>query len=147
MLLLLRSHVQQHRQHRPPFASLYTTHNETPQEGANPLYRDATVEAVALHAHECVLFTLKHRSSNLEILTIFMRVGGFLSVRVRNQKKITHLRSRRSTIGVEKKWKVGQLRQRWTWVGSIHGLGWAGLNEKYCGIVAEYGKTHTFHGP
>jgi len=54
MLLLLRSHVQQHRQHRPPFASLYTTHNETPQEGANPLYRDATVQAVALHAHECV---------------------------------------------------------------------------------------------
>jgi len=39
------------------------------------------------------------------------------------------------------------LNQRWTWVGSIHGLGWVGLNEKYCGIVAEYCKTHTFHLP
>ena len=28
-----------------------------------------------------------------------------------------------------------------------HGLGWLGLNEKYCGIVAEYCKTHTFHCP
>jgi len=34
-----------------------------------------------------------------------------------------------------------------------HGLGpsmrWVGLNEKYCGIVAEYcrPKTHTFHCP
>ena len=27
------------------------------------------------------------------------------------------------------------------------GLGWVGLNEKYCGIVAEYCKTHTFHYP
>jgi len=47
--------------------------------------------------------------------------------------------------------------QRRTWVGSIRGLGWVGshfpahvmgwvgLNEKYCGIVAEYCKTHTFH--
>jgi len=30
-----------------------------------------------------------------------------------------------------------------------HGLGpsmgWVGLNEKYCGIVAEYCKAHTFH--
>ena len=49
--------------------------------------------------------------------------------------------------------------QRWTWVGSIHGfgwvgshfpahvMGWVGLNEEYCGIVAEYCKTHTFHCP
>jgi len=39
----------------------------------------------------------------------------------------------------------GGLEQRWTWVvGSIHGLGWVGLNEKYCGTVAEYRycKTH-----
>ena len=32
-----------------------------------------------------------------------------------------------------------------------HGLGpsmgWVGLNEKYCGIVAKYWKTHTFHCP
>jgi len=25
--------------------------------------------------------------------------------------------------------------QRWTWVGSIHRLGWVGLNEKYCYFV------------
>ena len=35
------------------------------------------------------------------------------------------------------------------WVGShfpAHVMGWVvGLNEKYCGIVAEYCKTHTFH--
>jgi len=42
---------------------------------------------------------------------------------------------------------VSALDQRWTWVGSIHGLYWVGLNEKYCGIVAEYCKTHTFHCP
>ena len=32
-----------------------------------------------------------------------------------------------------------------------HGLGpsigWVGLNEKYCGTVAEYCKAHTFHWP
>jgi len=34
------------------------------------------------------------------------------------------------------------------WVGShfpAHMMGWVGLKEKYCGIVAEYCKTHTFH--
>jgi len=31
------------------------------------------------------------------------------------------------------------------WVHLWVGLGWVGLIEKYCGIVAEYCKTHTFH--
>jgi len=31
--------------------------------------------------------------------------------------------------------------------GTCDGLIWVGLNEKYCGIVAEYCKTHTFHCP
>jgi len=34
------------------------------------------------------------------------------------------------------------------WVEShfpAHVMGWVGLNEKYCGIVAEYCKTDTFH--
>ena len=48
-----------------------------------------------------------------------------------------------STAG-RSNWRVNQ---RWTWVGSIHGLGWVGLNQKYCGIVAVYCKTHTFHCP
>ena len=37
------------------------------------------------------------------------------------------------------------------WVGlgwvAFSGTCWVGLNEKYCGIVAEYCKTHTFHCP
>jgi len=41
------------------------------------------------------------------------------------------------------------------WVGlgwvafssTCDGLGWVEWNEKYCGIVAEYCKTHTFHCP
>ena len=51
--------------------------------------------------------------------------------------------------------RVDSSLQRWTWVGSIHelgwvaffstydGLGWVGLND----IVAEYCKTHTFYCP
>ena len=41
----------------------------------------------------------------------------------------------------------------WVGFGSVgshfpaHVMGWVGLNEKYCGIVAEYCKTHTFHYP
>ena len=33
-------------------------------------------------------------------------------------------------------------------MGWVHAwVGLVGLNEKYCGIVAEYCKTHTFHCP
>ena len=38
---------------------------------------------------------------------------------------------------------LGRIFQHMWWVG----LRWVGLNEKYCGIVAEYCKTHTFHCP
>jgi len=27
---------------------------------------------------------------------------------------------------------IPPVAQRWTWVGSIHGLGWVELNEEYC---------------
>ena len=37
----------------------------------------------------------------------------------------------------------------WVGLGCIfqHVMGWVGLNEKYCGTVAEYCKTHIFHCP
>ena len=51
--------------------------------------------------------------------------------------------------------RVDSSLQRWTWVGSIHGLGWVAFFSTFDGlgwvglndIVAEYCKTHTFYRP
>jgi len=51
--------------------------------------------------------------------------------------------------------RVDSSLQRWTWVGSIHGLGWVAFFSTFDGlgwvglndIVAEYCKTHTFYCP
>jgi len=75
--------------------------------------------------------------------------GGRLALSLQFCAHRLHLQTPRTSVLYPKFMPAVSLNHRWTRVGSIHGLGWAGLNEKYCGIVAEYcrPKTRTFHCP
>jgi len=82
---------------------------------------------LSLFTHTSVfLFTLKHRSSKLEILTIFMTVGEFLSVRVRNQKKNPSLQIAPINHRRRKEMKSGTAKAEMDigWVHPWLGLGW-----------------------